>query len=216
MGIKEFLQGWRESKKESVPTAPDERRDEIRALRGKLKLFELIINRYRTLIERGETKTIADMKLLIKPADPAILKVKEEILEKFRPYIFEQCFLPAAEAAHEFVKAIRAEPTPVDFWLTPSEMLDVGSGDSMDKSIFLCSLLVALENVESYVIVGTNKTVKVAVGFSFAGEFHIIDPMSAEHLKGKKEEVIQQCFPDAVSIYSFNDREYLELKESEV
>ena len=56
MGIKEFLQGWRESKKESVPTAPDERRDEIRALRGKLKLFELIINRYRTLIERGEKK----------------------------------------------------------------------------------------------------------------------------------------------------------------
>lgn len=207
MGIKEFMPFLKEERKPVV-----EKRDELRACQDKLRMYELIIKRYKDTIEQKESKTVTDLKGLIKPNDEIIARKKMEIVEKMRPYIFEQHFLSGAEEAHKFVRTIRTVILPVDFWLTPKEMIELRGGDPMDKAVFLCSLLVALENTDSYVVVGTNKGIKIAVAFEFKGEWHLLDPASEQHVKGRKEDLIQQWFGDMDRVYEFNDREYSLLK----
>ncbi|MEM2974707.1 MAG: hypothetical protein QW112_03760, partial [Candidatus Micrarchaeia archaeon] len=181
----------------------------------RIKLYEIIIERYRDYIEKSETKTIADLKLLVRPNDEVIQKKKEDIIECMRPYIYEQHFQKAAEMAHKFVREIRTYTTTVNFWLTPKEMMNLRGGDPMDKAVFLCSLLVALENPESYVIVGMNKGIKVAVGCSFNNEFIIMDPISPATAKGEKDKIINEWFKNDKKIYDFNDRDYFEIKSEE-
>jgi len=210
MGLKEFIPFFKEEKKE-VP----ERRDELRTLQDRIKIYELIIERYRDYIEKSETKTIADLKSLISPNDEHIQKKKDELIDSIRPYIYEQHFLKAAELAHKFVREIRTYTTTINFWLTPKEMIDLRGGDPMDKAVFLCSLLVALENRDAHVIVGMNKGIKVAVGFMFNNEFIIIDPISTAKAKGEKDKIIDEWFKEDKRIYEFNDRNYSELKSEE-
>jgi hypothetical protein len=210
MGLKEFIPFFKEEKKE-VP----ERRDELRTLQDRIRVYELIIERYRDYIEKSETKTIADLKSLISPNDEYIQKKKDELIESIRPYIYEQHFPKAAELVHKFVREIRTYTTSVNFWLTPKEMIELRGGDPMDKAIFLCSLLVALENQDAHIIVGMNKGIKVAVGFMFNNEFTIMDPISPAKAKGEKGKIIDEWFKDDKRIYEFNDRNYSELKSEE-
>jgi len=210
MGLKEFIPFFKEEKKE-VP----ERRDELRTLQDRIRIYELIIERYRDYIEKSETKTIADLKSLIRPNDEHVQKKKDELIDSIRPYIYEQHFLKAAESAHKFVREIRTYTTTINFWLTPKEMIDLRGGDPMDKAVFLCSLLVALENQDTHIIVGMNKGIKVAVGFMFNNEFTIIDPISTAKAKGEKDKIIDEWFKEDKRIYEFNDRNYSELKSEE-
>jgi len=212
MGIKEFIPFFKEEKKEIV-----DKRDELRTLQDRIKIYDLIVGRYREYIEKNEAKTITGLKSLVRPNDEAIQKKKEEIIEemKLRPYIYDSHFLKAADGAHKFIMEIRKYILPVDFWLTSKELIDIGGGDPMDKAVFLCSLLVALENQESYVIVGIDKGIKVAVGFVYNNEFYIMDPASASRAKGEKEKLIMDWFKDDRKIYEFNDRDYSEIKSEE-
>lgn len=209
MGIKEFIPFFKEEKKVA------ERRDENRSLQDKLKLYEIIINRYKEYIEKNEAKTITDLKSMIRPQDEIVQKRKEEIIENIRPYIYDQHFLKAAETAHKSVRETRTYSAPVDFWLTPKEMAELRGGDPMDKAVFLCSILVALENSDARVIVGVNKGIKVAVGFVFNKEFYIFDPVSTVSAKGDKDKIIGEWFKDDKKIYEFNDRDYSEIRPEE-
>jgi hypothetical protein len=207
MGIKEFIPFLKEEKKQII-----EKRDELRTCQDKLKVYELIIKRYKDLIEQKEAKSVSDLKALIKPTDEIIVRKRNDITEKIRPYIFEQHFLEAAEEAHKFIRTIRTMILPIDFWLTPKEIIEIRGGDPMDKAIFLCSLLIALENTDSYVIVGTSNGIKIAVGFELKGEWYLLDPTSEHHAKGKKEDIIQQWFGDMERVYAFNDKDYIIFK----
>lgn len=209
MGLKEFIPFLHG--KEVVA----EKRDEVQKLRDKIRIYEFIIGRYRDLIAREEAKTIADLKALIKPSDETIMKVRDGLVEGMRPYLYEQNFLAAAKKAHEFVAGLYTEITPIDFWLTPKEMLELKGGDPMDKALLLCSLLVALENTEAYVIVGTDKGIRVGVGFNFKDDFYLFDPTSDGSEKGEKDKIIEEWFEGDKQIYEFNDREYTELKPQE-
>ena len=210
MGLREFIPFFKEEKKE----IPD-RRDEIRSLQDRVRLLEMVINRYRELIEEKEKKSISDLKLLVRPNDETVQKKKEEIIAGVRPYIYNQNFLKAAELCHKAVREIRTYNTPINFWLTPKEMMDLKGGDPMDKALFLCSLLIALENPEVHVIIGMNKGIKVAVGFMFNNEFHILDPISSISAKGEKAKIIDEWFRDDRKVYEFNDRNYVEIKSEE-
>jgi hypothetical protein len=61
----------------------------------RLRLHRLIIDRYREEIEEHENKTVADLKSMIQPHEPIISKLRESLLEGFRPYIYQEHFLPA-------------------------------------------------------------------------------------------------------------------------
>ena len=210
MGLKEFIPFFKEEKKE----IPD-RRDELRTLQDKIKIYEMIIERYREYIERSEAKTITDLKLLVRPNDEIIQRKKDELIQNMRPYVYDQNFLQAAELAHNFIREIRTCNIAIDFWLTPKEMMTLRGGDPMDKAVFLCSLFIALENQDSFVIVGVDKGIKAGVGFTFNNEFYMIDPASSAHAKGEKEKIIGEWFKEDKRIYEFNDRDYSEIRTEE-
>lgn len=208
---KEFLPFSKGEEKRDIV----ERRSEVNILRDKIAFYELVIDRYRQIIEGSESKTIADLKALIKPTDETIVKVKEDITKDMRPYIFDQHFNTAAEGAHKYVRETRTVKAPVDFWLTPAEIVNMRGGDPMDKAVFLCSLLIALENTDSYVIVGVNSGIKVAVGYKIGNEWRFIDPTSKATIKGDKESLLKEWFDGERQIYEFNNTYYNQLKGEE-
>jgi len=209
MGIKEFIPFFQDEQKKPVTV---ERRSELNMLKDKLKAYEKIIERYRQLIEREESKTVADLKSMVKPNDETIARIRNEITEKMRPYIFDQHFLIAAEAAHKFVREIRTSKVPVDFWLAPKELIELRGGDPMDKAVFLCSLLISLENSDSYIVVGVDGGIKVAVAFKFKEDWYLLDPTSRANVKGDKDSIIAQWFVSDKQVYEFNDKQYNQLK----
>jgi len=211
MSQKEFLPfNKREEGKDFV-----ERRSEVSILQDKIRFYELALGRYRQTIERSESKTIADLKALVEPNEETVIKVKDEIVAGMRPYIYDKHFPITAEAAHKVVREMRTLKNPIDFWLTPKELMSLRGGDPMDKAVFLCSLLIALENPDAYVIVGVDGGIKVAVGYRFNDEWRLLDTTSRATISGDKEKIIKEWFGDERQIYEFNNIHYNQIKGEE-
>ena len=175
------------------------------------KVYSIIINRYKDMIEKSEAKTISDLKSLINPNDEIIKNKRDEIISKFQKYEFKNDFLKAAELAEEYVSSLKNIQLPIEFWLTTNEMMELGGGDKMDKATFLCSLLIALENQNSYVVVGKNKTLKIFVEYIYDGVY-LFDPTKGIKIYVKDEEEMMKFFEDCESVHKFNDREFFILK----
>lgn len=179
---------------------------------AKLRLYKLIIDRYRDKIEEYETKSVSDLKLLIQPRHPLIVKIRESISEDFHPYLYEENFLPSAKMAFSRVAAFKSVSAPVPFWLTLEEIQELMAGDEIDKSIFLCSILRSLGSENAKVFL--TDTQNSYVLFQYMGKSYV-----ADHSKG--ELVEKQSGKDALDslqgklLYAFNDREYEDFQESE-
>ncbi|MCS7109423.1 MAG: hypothetical protein NZ903_01345 [Candidatus Micrarchaeota archaeon] len=189
-----------------------ERRNEINILKDKIKLLELIIERYKSTIEQSETKTIADIKAMVNPKDPEVIRISNEIKSKFKPYIYERDFISAAKEAHETIRRIRTIRIPIDFWLSPKDIIKLRGGDPMDKAVFLCSILIALDNYDSFVIVGIDDGTKVAVSFKFNDVWYFLDPTGNEIISGKKEELLEKWMSEEKEVYEFNNLNYNQIK----
>jgi hypothetical protein len=178
----------------------------------KLQLYRLIIDRYRDKIEEYETKSVSDLKLLIQPRHPLIIKIRESISENFHPYIYEENFLPSARMAFSRVAAFRTVSAPVPFWLSLDEIQGMMAGDEIDKSIFLCSILRSLGSENAKVFL--TDTQNSYVLFQYMGKNYV-----ADHSKG--ELIEKQAGKEALDslqgkmLYAFNDREYEDFQEAE-
>jgi len=191
----------------SQPATPSEPSDELR-----LKLFRLIIDRYREEIEEHENKTVSDLKGMILPHDPIIVKTRDSLLESFRPYIYEEHFLAAAKMCCEYVASFATISPPVAFWLTFSDMRSIMAGDEIDKSILLCSLLRSIGSPDARIFVTNTKNSYVLC--SFAGKFHLSAHSGAEPaVCASEQEAILRM--SGKPLYSFNDRDYSALTEEE-
>ena len=189
------------------PAAPSEPDVELR-----LKLFRLIIERYRDDIEAHENKTVSDLKGMVLPHDPIITKTRDSLLEGFRPYIYEEHFLPAAKMCCEYVASFATISPPVAFWLGFSDMQSIMAGDEIDKSILLCSLLRSLGSPDARIFVTNTKNSYVLC--SFGGKFHLSAHSGAEPMicESEAEAVLRMS---GKPIYSFNDRDYSALSDEE-
>lgn len=186
---------------------------EILALRRKVAVYRRIIERYRELIEKAETKTITELRAVIAPNDPAVVQIRDEILSEFRPYMFEEHFEKAVKRAYEYVhEKIANEELPVDFWLAPEDVMELRAADEMDKAVLLCSLLRSLECEDAKVVVESDGERHVYVGYSFRGRYTLMDSAHGEVAHGGREEVLEKQFSGRGKIvYEFNDKEYDEI-----
>ncbi len=179
-----------------------------------IAVYKKILARYHEQIEKNEYKTISELRALVNPNNPAIQKISAEIREEFHPYIYDNNFLEAAGKAYDFIKNdIKNVELPIDFWLAPEEILELRAADETDKAIFLCSLLVALDNADARVVVETNGERHVFAIFEFKEGFYLMDPVHDVRLEGAKEEVLKTYFADRAGnrlVYEFNDRVYEE------
>ncbi|MDO8340123.1 MAG: hypothetical protein Q7T16_05715 [Candidatus Burarchaeum sp.] len=197
--------------KEASTPAPEE--SEIDALRRKVALYRRVIERYRDMIEKAETKTVTELRSLIVPEDPEVVKLRDEILEEFRPYIYQQHFEQVARKAYQYVLGELAnEELPVDFWLEPRDMIELRAADEMDKAVLLCSLLRSLECETAKVVVESNGERHVFVGFQVGGRYVLMDPAHKKIVEGEREDVlIKQFGGGRKNVYEFNDKEYDEI-----
>jgi len=186
---------------------PSEPSDELR-----LKLFKIIIDRYRGEIEEHENKTVSDLKGLVQPHDAIITKTRDSLLEGFRPYIYEEHFLQAAKMCCEYVSSFRTISPPVAFWLTFSDMQSIMAGDEIDKSILLCSLLRSLGSESARVFVTDTKSSYVLCQFS--GKFHLSAHSGAKPFACESEQEALSRM-GGKPLYSFNDRDYVNLSDEE-
>ncbi len=187
---------------EGAPAQPD---DEAR-----LRLYSLIIERYRDKIEEGEQKTVSDLKGMVQPHDPKVAKIRDSITEQFHPYVYEENFLSAAKMAFEFVCSFRTMSAPLPFWLGFADMEELMAGDEMDKSLLLCSLLRSLGSENSKVFVTDSRNSYVL--FQFSGKSFVADHSQKGLLEKESGAEALSCLKGKI-MYSFNDKEYEDFQE---
>ncbi|MCX8197302.1 MAG: hypothetical protein N3G80_03240 [Candidatus Micrarchaeota archaeon] len=189
------------------PPAPPNSEEQL-----KLKLYKLIIDRYKEQIEKYETKTVSELKAMVLPYDKTVEQIRETLLSDFHPYIFSEHFLDAAKMAFQYVSSFQTITSPVSFWLSFQEMHLLHAGDEIDKSILLCSLLRSLgcEQAKIYV---TDSRSSVVV-FFFQDKWFL-----ASHKENNLKEFSSE--KDALSaipgkpLYAFNDKVYEDFAEQE-
>ena len=212
-----FMKRRGELKPEPAPPPsepPKGEESELEVMKRRLALHRRIIERYRDVIETQEDKSVTELRTLVSPDNPAVVSVRDSIAAKFRPYLYDRDFPKAAELAYAYCKdEIKNEFLPLDFWLSPEDIVELKAADEMDKAIFLCSLLIALENQSAKVVVETEGRMRHAyVTFEYGGKFILMDPAHGIYAAGPREKVISEQIKDAERklIYDFNNSEYNE------
>lgn len=200
----------KEAKKEEIAGEGEVEKEEEGDDRLRAEVYRTIISRYQDLIEEKEGKSIAELNSLIKPSDPAIASLREKIIKEFRPYLYGKNFLSAVGKAVELLKEIKTIQLPMNFWLSFDEMLSLKAADDMDRAILLCSLLRALENDNSMVLITEPKQPYVL--FEFKGGFHLINVSTGSAITGTREEVLDTLKEDKL-LYAFNDKKYEDYRE---
>jgi transglutaminase-like putative cysteine protease len=178
------------------------------------RLYLMIIDRYKDYIEQKESLSVAELPTLVTPNNELVVKKVNEIKAEFGNYSYELNFYDASVKAFNFVKnEIESVVLPVQFWLTPEETLTFGVGDEIDKSILLCSMLVALGNPSSKVLMhmkdGKRRTF---VYFEFGGAAYMLDNENGiNKFKNADELIASLGIGEDTVAYEFNDRMYRDI-----
>ncbi len=178
------------------------------------QLYLAIISRYRDVIEAREHVSVAELPSFVTPKDELVIKKADEIKSAFGSYSYDSHFYEASINAFHFVRNNVGEVSmPVQFWLRPEETLSFGVGDIIDKSTLLCSLLIALGNPASKVLVSIKETGrKVLTYYEFSGKAYLLDFASGFRRFGSREALIKsQNINDDTTCYEFNDNMYIEI-----
>ncbi|VVB66625.1 Uncharacterised protein [Candidatus Gugararchaeum adminiculabundum] len=189
--------------------------EELQVLRRKVKLYRTVIEKYGEQIEEGEKKSVPELRVLVDPENEEVKKISARIIGELgaggAAYSFGKNFPDAAKKAFEFVsQGLADEQLPVDFWLSPRDMVAIGAGDEMDKALFLCSLLIALGNESAKVIVELSRK-HVFVGYEFGKKYFLCDASHRDMFEGSREELVSRHLTTDELVYEFNNKEYDEL-----
>lgn len=213
------LLSWRVNKTEAkTPEKPDDTREllaDIDACRRRLALYRKIFERYAEIIEASEEKSVLELRALVEPENAAVQEAKRRVTSAFRPYVYQDNFMAAAERALEHVAGIKTETLPVEFWLKPEDITELGVAGDMDKAILLCALLIALGNESAKVnIAEAENGLKLSlVTFEFGGRQYLLDPREGRMRGGAERAKLLETHESGGAkvikiLYEFNNTEY--------
>jgi hypothetical protein len=183
-----------------------------------LKLYKMLLQKYSDLINEHEKRTIGEIKGLVNGEDLTI----QSILTDLKPenYDFEKDYSETAKKVFEFVISEIKFVEPglnLNYWLSPKEIFLSRVSDDEDLAVFLCSLLLALEDENAVILVcelDNLKTHAVVVTES-KNNFTLLDPSQSHDFNdfiGEREEVLQKySFGEAKIkrlLYKFNHSTY--------
>jgi hypothetical protein len=175
----------------------------------KLEIYKLVLNRYKGLITEKETRPISEIRQKVSPYSPLVKKLRDSFISDIVPYDPRRYFMNAAERAIAYIRQIKTCEFAFTFWVEFDEMDRFKIGTSLDKAIFLCALLRALDADDSRVLV--TKRGKNLVRFTHGGAVYLFIPESGSLLVGGD---IQNVISDDPVAYSFNDLAYENYEES--
>ena len=186
--------------------------------RKTLKLYRLLLEKYSELINEREKRTIGEIKSLVNSDDLTVQSVLGDLVEE--GYSFERDYPKAAEKAFAFAREEIefVEPDiPLNYWLSPKELLTEKVGDDEDLALFLCSVLLGLgdENAEVVIAELDDLSTHAFVITELEGRFYILDPSQNHYFdefSGRKEEVLLKYSFRGSKIrkflYRFNSKNY--------
>lgn len=166
----------------------------------RLKIYELIISKYRDKIEECEHKSISELRERISPYNEFIKQLNERLSTELKPYNYEKHFESALQNSINYIKSIRNIELPVNFWIDFEIMDRIKAGDLTDRSLLLVSLLRSFGSQTAKVIITKNN--KVYVGYEWKGEQHLINLESGSILSG---EDVHKVFANDAMVYAFSD-----------
>ncbi len=179
------------------------------------QIYLLIISKYKEYIEEKEELSVAELPTLVMPKAKAVSRKAEEIRNAFRNYSYEINFKDAASKAFQFVSLeIDDINLPLQFWLTPEETMRFMGGDITDKNILLCSMLIALGNPSSKVLVVINGSErKIAVYYEFGGGIVAFDTVGGSMNSFETRDALLESLSigEDTTAYEFNDQMYIDI-----
>lgn len=178
------------------------------------EIYLAIISRYKDYIEEKESLSVAELPTLVTPHSAKVREKADEIKSLFLNYSYDTDFIKAAEAAYAFVRGSIEEITlPLQFWITPEETLAFGAGDSIDRNILLCSLLVGLGNPSARVFVSmTDNTRKVFVYYEFKDKLYVLDWSKEQRELASRVDMLESIYiGEDSTAYEFNNSMYADI-----
>ncbi len=193
--------------------------DENELLKKYNSLYLEIIMKYRGDIEEHESLYIAELPRLVTPQDGVVKGLADTILGRFPGYRYDDNFYDAAKAAFSHVRdAISTVSLPVQFWLSPAQTINYSAGDVFDKAVLLCSLLVAMGNASSKVMVAAGESERrILVYFELGNRVIALDleKGSINEARDKNELLrsigVRETTESDLSVYEFNDKMYVDI-----
>lgn len=180
------------------------------------QVYLLIISRYKDYIEEKEEISVAELPRFVVPKAPLVARKAAEIKAQFPGYSYDGNFGEAALAAFRFVRDdIEEIALPLQFWLGPEEILTFMAGDSTDKNILLCSLLVALGNPSAKVVIAVNGPERaIKVYYEHAGRVTMFDISDGTPSDFASRDAMLAALGlnDESTAYEFNDQMYVDIK----
>ncbi len=191
----------------------------------RLKLYRTLLRKYSKEINEREQKTIGEVKALVNGDDLTV----QSVVSGFKPeeYDFEKDYLKTAEQAFEFVKKeifyVKAD-IPLDYFLSPVEILTGKVADDEDQAVFLCSMLLALEDEGASVVIAEldGLSTHAFVTIDIEGKAFFLDPTQQHEFSefsGSTPEVLKSYSFKGNKIkrflYKFNRFEYKSFIEEE-
>lgn len=174
------------------------------------QVYLAIISRYRDYIEEKENISVAELPTLVTPKAELVARLANSIRSELGSYIYDMHFPEAAARAFDFVRTqIDEIKLPLEFWLSPEETIKFGMGDVIDKNILLCSVLVALGNPSSKVLVVIDGAMRSYNYFEFKGRSVLVNLETG--IKGfptRNEMLASLAISDDSTVYEFNNQRY--------
>lgn len=175
----------------------------------KLKLYMLIVNRYKDLISKSEEKSISEIRQRCSPYNDFVRKLRDQLISDLHPYEYEKHFFQALQRVISYSKGIRNFEFLLTFWMSFEEIVELRAAPLMDKSLLLTALLRSLDCPDAKVY--STKSKKIYVGFRWGGSAYLIEPATCSILSGDFAE--KTFIADPLS-YVFNDLSYENFEEN--
>lgn len=178
------------------------------------QVYLAIISRYRDYIEEKEGISVAELPTLVTPRSDRVQARADAIKGLFPAYSYDNDFETAALAAFNFVKnEIDDAVLPLQFWLSPEDTLTFMMGDSLDKGILLCSVLIALGNPSSKVFVRIKDgSMESFVYYEHNGSVKLLDLKNGAKEHAGKDSMIKSFdIDDETTAYEFNNQAYADI-----
>ena len=175
----------------------------------KLKIYTLILNRYKDLVGEKESKTISEIRQMVSPYNNEFLKkIKNELISGIPSYQYENNFFIAVENAVEYMKKIRTCEFTIPFWMKFEEVLELKITDPANKAVLFAAILRSLgsENVRVIVTKGRKQYVR----FEWGGDDYLFVPETGSLLRNEDVARLFEADPPA---YAFNDLSYENYEE---
>ncbi|MDE1810461.1 MAG: hypothetical protein KGH66_00230 [Candidatus Micrarchaeota archaeon] len=185
--------------------------DEMLEKQAKMnQVYLAIISRYREYIEEKEGISVSELPMLVTPKAELVERLANSIKSEFAAYIYDRDFHGASIKSMEFVRdRIDEIKLPLEFWLSPEETIKFGMGDVIDKNILLCSVLVALGNPSSKVLVVIDGSMRSYNYFEFNGRHWLADLSNGIREFGSREAMLSSLsIRDDSTVYEFNNQRY--------